>query len=288
MHKKYLGVLLLLCGILIMTGCGSSFPEMTQEEYDQTVEYAAGLLMRYSNNGQERLIYVDAKELEKQRQKEAKEAAGEEEKEQPKPAPVQPVQPQLPVTSETETEDSAAEEASLDEQAGAQESQSAAEAPAEEKTQDQESASPVSDPNAIVLSSDQSKEITPDIFLSYQGYMVTSTYPESSKSYVVTADKGKKLLVLRLDLYNASSSSQSVNMIPLNLMFQIILNGNNLGYSSVTFLPNDLSSYSGNIDSKAHESVVVLTQIDESKASKIESLGMIVSIKGNEQTVELK
>ena len=65
MHKKYLGVLLLLCGILIMTGCGSSFPEMTQEEYDQTVEYAAGLLMRYSNNGQERLIYVDAKELKK-------------------------------------------------------------------------------------------------------------------------------------------------------------------------------------------------------------------------------
>ena len=288
MHKKYLGVLLLLCGILIMTGCGSSFPEMTQEEYDQTVEYAAGLLMRYSNNGQERLIYVDAKELEKQRQKEAKEAAGGEEKEQPKPAPVQPVQPQLPVTSEPETDDTAAEEASLDEQAGAQESQSAAEAPAEEETQDQESASPVSDPNAIVLSSDQSKEITPDIFLSYQGYMVTSTYPESSKSYVVTADKGKKLLVLRLDLYNASSSSQSVNMIPLNLMFQIILNGNNLGYSSVTFLPNDLSSYSGNIDSKAHESVVVLTQIDESKASKIESLGMIVSIKGNEQTVELK
>lgn len=284
MYKKYCGVLLLLCGILFMTGCGSTFPELTEEEYDQTVEYAAGLLMRYSNNGQERLIYVDAKELKKQRVKEAKEA----EKKQPTPTVVQPAEPQLPVATQTEEDVALAEASTLDEQTEAEETQSASEASTESDVQEQETASAVSDPNAVVLSSDQSKEIIPDIFLSYQGYMVTSTYPESSKSYVVTADKGKKLLVLRLDLYNASSSSQSVNMIPLNLMFQIILNGNNLGYSSVTFLPNDLSSYSGNIDSKAHESVVVLTQIDESKASKIESLGMIVSIKGNEQTVELK
>ena len=35
---------------ITITGCGSSFPELTDEEYDQTVQYAAGLLMRYSNN----------------------------------------------------------------------------------------------------------------------------------------------------------------------------------------------------------------------------------------------
>ena len=38
------------------------------------------------------------------------------------------------------------------------------------------------------------KEIMEYIFLSYQGYALSSTYPESSKSYVVNADKGKKLL----------------------------------------------------------------------------------------------
>ncbi len=91
-----------------------------------------------------------------------------------------------------------------------------------------------------------------------------------------------------MDLYNATDSSKSVNMIPLNLLFQILLNGKNLGYSSVTFLPNDLSSYSGTIDSRAHESVVVLTQIDEKDAGRIDNLGMIVTIKGQDQTVNLK
>ena len=134
----------------------------------------------------------------------------------------------------------------------------------------------------------QSKEITPGIFLSYQGYAVTNTYPESSKSYVVNADKNKKLLVLRFDLYNGTDGDKSVNMIPLNLLFQIILNGKNIGYSSVTFLPNDLSSYSGTIESRAHESVVVLTQISESESKHIDTLGMIVTLRGQDQKVNLK
>ena len=50
----------------------NAIPPLTEEEYNHTVEYAAGLLMRYSNNGQERLIYVDAKEVEKQRKKREK------------------------------------------------------------------------------------------------------------------------------------------------------------------------------------------------------------------------
>ena len=151
-----------------------------------------------------------------------------------------------------------------------------------------EEATEVSDPNAITLSSDESQEIMPDIFLSYQGYSVSSTYPESSKSYVVNADKSKRLLVLRFDLYNGSDTEKNVNLIPLGLSFKIILNGKDIGYSSVTFLPNDLSSYSGNIDSRAHESVVVLTQISEKEATKIESLGMIATIRGETQTIVLK
>ncbi|MBQ7425245.1 MAG: hypothetical protein IJV21_03170, partial [Lachnospiraceae bacterium] len=88
--------------------------------------------------------------------------------------------------------------------------------------------------------------------------------------------------------YNAAGSETRVNMIPLNLLFEIVLNGKNLGYSSVTFLPNDLSSYTGTIDSKAHESVVVLTQIDSGSATNIESLGMIVHQGRNTQSVNLK
>lgn len=56
----------------------------------------------------------------------------------------------------------------------------------------------------------------------------------------------------------------------------------------MTFLPNDLSSYVGTIESRAHESLVVLTEIDQDMAKEIQSLGMIVSINGAEQKVSLK
>ena len=289
--KRFFSAALIISLSLSLVGCGEKFPDLTEEQYKQTVEYAAGLLMRYSNNGQERLIYVDAAEIEKQRQKKAREEA-EKAAEAAEQSPVQqtPVQqtPVQPLPQPEPEEDQVLTGEDLQEGTGAESLENGENTQVAEGTEEPESSEAFSDPDAMVLSSDQSQEITPGIFLSYQGYAVTNTYPESSKSYVVNADKNKKLLVLRFDLYNGTDTDKSVNMIPLNLLFQIILNGNNIGYSSVTFLPNDLSSYSGTIESRAHESVVVLTQISESEAKHIDTLGMIVTLRGQDQKVNLK
>ena len=61
--KRFFSAVLIISLSLSLVGCGEKFPDLTEEQYKQTVEYAAGLLMRYSNNGQERLIYVDAAEI---------------------------------------------------------------------------------------------------------------------------------------------------------------------------------------------------------------------------------
>ena len=281
MKKRYCQAALIVGITLLLSGCGEKFPDLTEEQYKQTVEYAAGLLMKYSNNGQERLVVVDVKEVLKERQKEAaraaelelaKEKAAQNKQQEQTPAPVQQPEPE----PEPEGQDLTTDPDAL------------AEGTENTEGETGEEVVEVTDPNAVVLSADESQEIMPDIFLSYQGYSVSSTYPESSKSYVVNADKSKKLLVLRFDLYNGSDADKNVNLIPLGLSFKIILNGVDIGYSSVTFLPNDLSSYSGTIESRAHESVVVLTQISEKEATKIENLGMIVTIKGETQTVVLK
>ena len=281
MKKRYFQAALIVGITLLLSGCGEKFPDLTEEQYKQTVEYAAGLLMKYSNNGQERLVVVDVKEVLKERQKEAaraaelelaKEKAAQNKQQEQTPAQVQQPEPE----PEPEGQDLTTDPEAL------------AEGTENTEGETGEEVVEVTDPNAKVLSADESQEIMPDIFLSYQGYSVSSTYPESSKSYVVNADKSKKLLVLRFDLYNGSDADKSVNLIPLGLSFKIILNGVDIGYSSVTFLPNDLSSYSGTIDSRAHESVVVLTQISEKDATGIENLGMIVTIKGETQTVALK
>lgn len=295
--KKYFGILTAICFSLCLAGCGEAFPELTDDEYNQTVEFAVGLLMKYSNNGQAKLTYVDAKEVTKQREKEAALAEKEKDKETSKPAP-QPVQEPVkePEPIQTEIEEpsmSSTEDLSLDDQGSTQIIDSAIDASSEEVVKEPddtttETESVTDDPDAIVISTEETQEIIDDIYLAYEGYSVSSTYPESSKSYVINADKGKKLLVLRFDLYNGSNGAKKVNILEKNIKFQVILNGKNLGYTPVTFLPNDLSSYVGTIESRAHESLVVLTEIDQDMAKEIQSLGMIVSINGAEQKVSLK
>ena len=294
--KRLPGIIIALSTVLALTGCGEKFPDLTEEQYNQTVEYAVGLLMKYSNNGQAKLTYVNAKEEQDQRDRDAR----KKEREEKKKAEEEKTQQQTytpPVASETDSEESDVFDSATDIEEGndmaaisssEDESTGAGNEDASASGSGSSSESAGYDPSAITLSSEDSQEIMPDIFLSYQGYSVSSTYPESSKSYVVNADKGKKLLVLRFDLYNASSSTKEVNMINLKLLFQIKLNGKNLGYSSVTFLPNDLASYIGSIESKAHESLVVLTQINEKDTSNIQNLGLIVTQDGQEQKINLK
>ncbi len=291
--KKYLGIAILMSVCLGLTGCGETFPDLTEEEYNQTVEFAVGLLMKYSNNGQNKLTYVDSKEVTKQREKEAAKAKEEQKEPEtvtPEPEPVAVPQPQdesseglsqdestTLLSGQNQGDSSAIQLSSADESSAEGTAESSGDA---ETTKE--------DPDAIVVSSEDSYEIADNIFLTYDGYSVSSSYPESSKSYVINADKGKKLLVLRFDLYNASDSDTNVNLLKKNIMFQVILNGKNLGYTPVTFLPNDLSSYVGTIDSRAHESLVVLTEIDQSISTQIQTIDLIVTISGTDQKVNLR
>ena len=308
--KKYLALALITSAILLVSGCGESFPELTQEEYDQTVEFAVGLLLKYSNNDQSKLAKVDVKELKKQREKEARAAALEEKKkaeseetknsqtkaETTKPAVTEPSQTEVEVKENPEnevatTDSSATKEDDQNTSSSTPVTETTDNSEQDAATSEQENEEPAEatdNPDAVIMSSEYSQEIINGVLLSYQGYSVSSTYPESSKSYVINADKGKKLLVLRFDLYNSADSATKVNMIEKGILVQTILNGKNLGYNAVTFLPNDLTSFVGTIDPKAHESLVVLTEIDQSLATNIQTLGMIFNIGGKETEVILK
>ena len=44
---------------LMVTGCGTPFPKMSEEEYQKVVTYAAGILMKYQVGSSDKLTYVD-------------------------------------------------------------------------------------------------------------------------------------------------------------------------------------------------------------------------------------
>lgn len=52
--KSVLG--LVLATVTLLTGCGAVLPEMTAEQEDKIVEYAAGLVMRHTNDYESRLV----------------------------------------------------------------------------------------------------------------------------------------------------------------------------------------------------------------------------------------
>ncbi len=71
---KKIGIVLVAAMSLMLTACGESVPEMTEEENAQVVEYAAGLLLKYDQNYENRLVEEDPEAEEKASEKEKTES----------------------------------------------------------------------------------------------------------------------------------------------------------------------------------------------------------------------
>lgn len=56
MRKQVTGGLAVICSALIATGCGNSIPEMTEEQQELVVEYAAGVVLKHDKNYQGKLV----------------------------------------------------------------------------------------------------------------------------------------------------------------------------------------------------------------------------------------
>lgn len=295
--------------LVMLSGCGNSFPEMSQEEYDQTVQYAAGLLMRYSNNAVEKLIYVnpDKVELEDEEESTTTEtdiAKAETEKTEP---------PQPETTTEKGTIESGgntpvnagstdaagdasndpATEASKEDTDKAATDISIAEASVDTAQEDDPTASATattttesgSTSTDKVISYSDEQELMDGLYLRYNGYYVTSSYPENAKTMVIEAGNGKRLLVFSFRVVNESGQDKYLDMVKLNPYFQLTINGTNVGYTSVTMLENDLSTFAGTIAAGESKTLVLVKEIDTSLAKNIQELELTISMDGQSQTV---
>lgn len=62
MKKRVIGSLAVVCSALIATGCGNSIPEMTEEQQELVVEYAAGVVLKYDKNYEGKLVELTLEE----------------------------------------------------------------------------------------------------------------------------------------------------------------------------------------------------------------------------------
>ena len=64
------------------------------------------------------------------------------------------------------------------------------------------------------------------------------------------------------------------------------MNGINVGYTNVTMLDNDLSSYKGSIAADEKKSMVLIKQMDADKLKNVSTLGLIGDMGG--EIIEFK
>jgi|GEM_PF-1234815 len=124
--------------------------------------------------------------------------------------------------------------------------------------------------------------------LAYNGYSIRAAYPNMYAQGAVTASDGKKILLLDFALANTTSSDITLNILNKNATFKTYINGSSIGYSKVTMLMDDLSSYAGSVSAGSDEEVVLLFEVDEDIASSIESISLEISINGNSYSVALE
>lgn len=83
MRKKAISIIMIICTTMMASGCGDKIPEMTEQQQELVVEYAAGTVLKYDKNYESKLVELTLEEnTDKEAASEENEPAPEAEKEQ--------------------------------------------------------------------------------------------------------------------------------------------------------------------------------------------------------------
>ena len=138
------------------------------------------------------------------------------------------------------------------------------------------------------LSKSYVQKIAEGIEIKYDGYSVKGSYPDSADQGAMVAGDGKKILVLSVKLTNPTSGELAVNAVGANLRYKLMVDGEDIGFTNVTMIPNDLSSLVTKIPAGGKMEAVLLQEMDAAKAKKIGSVSLQIISKDGTQNISLE
>lgn len=219
-----------LCGItaaILMTGCSSVMPELTEEETEIISEYAVGVLLKYDRVSSGRLMSqseYEAAEIKKLERENAK-SVEESEKEE-----------------ETTGEDTAVDTETID--------------VSQDETVEAVTPSTIEDYYGIQ-----------DFTFQYNGYELVQSYPSGEEEEIffsMDATEGMQLLVVKFIVTNTGSADQTLNMLEHGAKFRISVNGGTGENALSTMLLNDLQAYKDEIPAGSNVELVSIVEIPQS------------------------
>ena len=240
MVKRVKKGIVILGAALLVSGCGANMPELTEEQNKQVAEYAVGLLMKYDSHHENRLL--NDTDLEKELAR-------------------------LEALAQRKAELAAAEQARKEEKEKEKEKadQELAETPVIGQGESAPSGSYVDEFYGIE-----------GISIRYQGYDIMDSYPPVNDGiyFMMNANSGNKLLVLKFLAQNTTGEERELDMISLKAQFKIGINGEGERYALATLLEDDMANFKGTLGGNESVTLVIIAEIPQETANNVGSISV--------------
>ena len=250
MKKAWIKVLTVGIVGACLTGCGSTIPEMTEQQQELVVEYAAGELLKYDRNHVARLVTL---EMDQEEEEEGIDSA-----------------------SMAETSNDLADDEVSDKEVD-KGGVGADEVTVIDQTEE-----------ALPASVDEFLKMD-EIKISYTGYEVTDSYPEemSEEAYFfMSATDNSKLLVLKFQVENLSTQEKDLNFSQSQTRYKIVVDGAEHN-ALTTMLLNDLAYYQGVLAPQESVELVLVGEVPAEGADQISSLELTMKSVDETATISL-
>ncbi|MCM1064147.1 MAG: hypothetical protein NC420_06670 [Eubacterium sp.] len=219
-----------------MTACGNEIPDMTDAQMQAIGEYAAAALMRYDVDHQSRLVDLELVAQEEARRKELAEAEALRREQ---------------------------EEAAAQEEGGMR------------PTADTPVIGADGMPESEPLTMEEVLDLPEGVTITYREMAVCDSYPDGDESFFsLAATEGKRLLVLKFDLYNGSGQDQLIDILSQGAIFKVTVNGNVKRNAMTTMLLDDLTDYKDTIGAGSSVEAVLIVEVEGSVADGLSSLSL--------------
>ena len=125
------------------------------------------------------------------------------------------------------------------------------------------------------------------VSISYRDMEICDSYAEVEGLFSLPATEGKKLLVLKFDLYNGSGQDQTIDILSQGIAFKVTANGSYTRRAMTTMLLSDLTNYKGTIAAGVGMETVIIMEAESNVAESVSSLRLDLNNDSKTCTIQL-
>ena len=126
----------------------------------------------------------------------------------------------------------------------------------------------------------------PGIDITYNSYLVCTSYPETSDAaFIMKAVNGSSLIVLKFNVANTTSEDINIDFLSEGYKFKGIFNGTVKANCQTTLLDNALNTYNSTIAASSSKELVLVYEVSNSSISSVSTIKVEISKGEKNETI---